>query len=154
MEPADQFYGDRCYIAADLEGQWPNSARWTSLYELNQHMLWGTEGAKTGYHSDVYRHFVEEHLDAYRQSREFADLLRAPATRAVTGPAGAAQLMGQIEAALQANRLDVADATLLEFRDRAPRLGTRKSARPAALGRRLAGRNPVLRSRKTLAARA
>lgn len=106
------------------ELNWPDSARWTSLYELNQHMLWGTEGAKTGYHSDVYRHFVEEHLDAYRQSREFAHLLRAPATRAVTGPAGAAQLMGQIEAALQANRLDVADATLLEFRDRAPRLGT------------------------------
>ena len=106
-----------------VELNWPNAARWRSLYELSQHMFWGTEGTRTGYVSAVYRHFVEEHLDAAKQSQKFTDLLLAPATRQPAPPPSATALILQVEAAIQANQLVSADEWLCEFRDCAPRLG-------------------------------
>ena len=105
------------------ELNWPNAARWTGLYDLNRHTMTPDPSAPTGYASDVYHHFVEEHLDAYVQSKKFADLMLALPARAPGPPPSATGLILQVEAAIQANQLEAADAWLLEFRDRTPRLG-------------------------------
>lgn len=105
------------------ELNWPSVGRWDSLSMLG--ILVGESpfyGAAL-YTSSSYRHFVEEHLDAYRQSRKFADLLTAPAPpRALKVPPSAGQLVGQAEHFISTDQLEQADRALLEFRDRAPRL--------------------------------
>ncbi len=114
---------------------WP-ILRWSDFDELHE-LCWSTVPSddsirqeRRGYNvdrrtyaSDVYRHFVEEHLDAYRQSVKFADLLLAPATRTPAVPPSVVGLILQVEAAIRANQLSSADEWLREFRDRAPRLG-------------------------------
>ena len=105
---------------------WPEMARWLTLHELDtlvfhdpSNKMWDV----ASYHSDVYRHFVEEHLDAYNQSRKFADLMLGLPARVLAPPPSATGLILQVEAAIQSNQLEVADTWLLEFRDRTPRLG-------------------------------
>jgi glycosyltransferase involved in cell wall biosynthesis len=117
------------------ELNWGKAFRWRSLSDLDVYVQkeYGVHnldaisdtldiGNAVSYASEVYRHFVEEHLDAYVQSRKFTGLLLAPATRTPAPPQQAAHLINHVEAALQAKRLDIADQALLEFRDRAPRL--------------------------------
>jgi hypothetical protein len=96
---------------------------WRGIDELNNYTR--TLALKPQlYQSDVYRHFVEEHLDAARQSRKFADLMLGLPARAPAPSASATGLILQIEAAVQSNQLASADAWLLDFRNRASRLGT------------------------------
>lgn len=102
------------------EENWPGIGLWLDFDDLDT--LGPQEQLSSSYTSDVYRHFVEEHLDAYHQSAKFADLALAPPTRALASPPSAVGLILQVEAALQANQLASADATLLAFRDRTPRL--------------------------------
>lgn len=107
---------------AELNWPVPFSAnsRWRSLAQLSR--LVPTDG-NIAYVSTAYRAFVEEYLDAAKQSQKFADLLTAPAPpRVLKVPPDAGQLAGQAEYLIGAGLLEQADRALLEFRDRAPRL--------------------------------
>lgn len=96
---------------------WPDSAQWISLAELNAHVR-----LDAPYYSHVYRAFVEERLDATKQSTKFADLILGIEPRRVRPPSSAAALIMHVESALGAKAIDAADAALTEFRARAPRM--------------------------------
>ena len=75
----------------------------------------------TAYASEVYRHFVEEHLDAARQSQKFADLVLAPATRVRLRTRDTInEALGAAMQAIAAHDLDAADQTVTAFRAVAP----------------------------------
>jgi hypothetical protein len=95
---------------------------WLGLDELDKLTRWQRLEPPGAYHSGVYRHFVEERLDAYNQSRKFTELMLGLPARVPVRLPSAAGLILQIESAIQANQLEIADALLLEFRDRTPRL--------------------------------
>jgi tetratricopeptide (TPR) repeat protein len=98
------------------EVNWPLLKPWRGLLNITGEMQ------SFCYDSHAYRAFVEEHLDAFKQSAYFAALLLAPAARVLPAPPSALGLILQVEAAIQANQLASADVFLLEFRDRTPRL--------------------------------
>jgi hypothetical protein len=101
-------------VGAELN--WPNIGRWDSLSLLDMMVGGPPSYGSAHYASEVYRHFVEEHLDAYRQSAKFADLVLAPATRTVRTHDTAREALNNAGHALASRNLDVADQAVTAFR--------------------------------------
>jgi tetratricopeptide (TPR) repeat protein len=104
--------------APGVQMNWQEHAyAWRTFGDLDSQM----RVADLSYRSTAYRAFVEEHLDAAKQSAKFADLIQSIPARVAKLPS-AAVLIARVESALTAQALDQADAALLDFRTQAPRM--------------------------------